>query len=136
MAGILSLDSRMGVLRNSLSGLAQRQRLIANNLANMDTPGYRALDVPFERVLDREMRNEGDLTLRLTSAGHMQGAGTPQGEAPIERRQAVFRSDGNGVDPDAEMEMLSETALQFDAVTQLLNARIAILRSAVNEGRR
>ncbi len=136
MASILSLDSRVGILRSSLSGLAQRQRLIANNLANMDTPGYRALDVPFERVLDREMRKEGDLALRLTSAGHMQGTGVSQTEAAIERRQAVFRSDGNGVDVDAEMEMLSETAIQFDAVAQLLNARVAILRSAVNEGRR
>ncbi|MGI5836053.1 MAG: flagellar basal body rod protein FlgB [Chloroflexota bacterium] len=136
MANILSADHRMQILQNSLSGLSQRQRLIANNLANIDTPGYRSFDVPFEQVLERTITNGPDLPLQLTSAGHI---GAPSGTMPsltAVQSPSVLRTDGNGVDVDAEMAKLSETVIQFNAVTQLLSAKLAILQSAATEGRR
>lgn len=136
MEGILSADQRIQLLRESLSGLTHRQQLIANNLANVDTPGYRSFDVPFEQLLERQIKREGELPLRLTAAGHMSASVGAPGELAAVRRRETFRVDGNGVDVDAEMERLSETAIQFSAVTQLLSARIAILKSAVTEGRR
>lgn len=136
MAGILSADRRMQILENSLTGLTQRQRLIANNLANVDTPGYRSFDTPFEQVLERNVVRGRDLPLRVTSAGHMNGSGAAMTSLTAEQCPSVFRADGNGVDVDAQMEKLSETAIQFNTVTQLLSARMAILRSAATEGRR
>lgn len=136
MANILSGDQRMQVLQTSLSGLTQRQRLIANNLANVDTPGYRSFDVPFEQVLSRTISNGRDLQLKLTSAGHMRASGGAKDTLAAVQSPAVFRTDGNGVDVDIEMEKLSETVIQFNAVTQLLSTRMAILQSAATEGRR
>jgi len=134
--GILWADERMQLLRESLTGLTQRQQVIANNLANMDTPGYRTIDVPFEQVLGRQLGREGEMTLTRTSAGHIGAPQVGMSGASGEQGQLVFRTDGNGVDVDAEMERLAETGIQFSAVTQLLSARIAILKSAVSEGRR
>lgn len=136
MAGILSADQRFQALKSSLSGLTQRQRLIASNLANVDTPGYRSFDVPFEQVLERNISYGRDLPLHITSAGHMSATRGTMGPLPAVQSPSVFRIDGNGVDIDAEMEKLSETAIQFNAVTQLLSAKLAVLQSAATEGRR
>ena len=134
--GIISANQRLGLLENSLSGLSQRQKLIANNLANVDTPGYRSFDVPFEQVLERSIAQGKELPLTLTKVGHISAFNASPASFTAEQRPAVYRTDGNGVDVDAEMEKLSETAIQFNAVAQLLSARIAVLSSAVTEGRR
>ena len=122
------------LLHSSLSGLVKRQQAIANNLANMDTPGYRAMDVPFEQVLSREMRKEGEIRLAVTQPGHMASPSTME-QALAVQQPAVFKTDANGVDVDAEMAKLAETSISFNAVTQLMSGRLAIMRMAVREGR-
>ena len=129
------LDGTSLLLRQGLSGLTRRQELIANNLANMDTPGYRAADVPFEQVLDRQIRQSGDIPMLMTADLHMNG-GTSQLARMETTMGAAMREDGNGVDVDYEMSRLAETTIQFNAVTQLFAARMALLRSAVTDGRR
>ncbi len=129
------LDGPGQLLQESLSGLVKRQQLIANNLANVDTPGYRAMDIPFEQVLDREIRKEGDLRMVVTDPGHV-GSSPVMEQALSKQQPVVFRTDRNGVDVDAEMSRLAETSIQFDAVSQLMAGRLAIMRMAVSDGRR
>jgi flagellar basal-body rod protein FlgB len=129
------LVDRTGLLlHESLSGLVKRQQLITNNLANVDTPGYKALDVPFEQVLNREIGKQGDLRMVVTQPGHISSDGTME-QALSMQQPVVFRTDANGVDMDAEMARLAETSVQFDAVSQLMAGRLAIMRMAVREGR-
>lgn len=135
MAGGPLLDGPGQILQGSLSGLVRRQQLISNNLANVDTPGYRALEVPFEQVLDREMAREGRFAMVMTSPAHMGSSGA-QEQALSVQQQGMFRTDGNGVDVDAEMARLAETAIDFNAVSQLMAARLSILKLAITEGRR
>ncbi|MGE5620276.1 MAG: flagellar basal body rod protein FlgB [Sphingomonadaceae bacterium] len=130
---LLDLTGRL--LQESLSGLTKRQQLISNNLANMDTPGYRALEIPFEQVLDREMRKEGQLAMAATSPAHFRSPDTME-QALSMQQTAVFRTDRNGVDVDAEMARLAETTIEFTALTQLMAGRLALLRTAITEGRR
>ena len=134
MAGGLLLDGTGQLLQQSLSGMVKRQQLIANNLANMDTPGYRAMDVPFEQVLTKEIRRGGDLRMAVTQPGHMDSS-TPTQQAVGLQEPVVFRTDGNGVDVDAEMTKLAETSINFNAVTQLMAGRLAIMRMAISEGK-
>ncbi len=129
------LDGAGLLLHESLSGLVKRQQLISNNLSNVDTPGYRSLDVPFEQVLDREIRKEGQLALAVTDPGHIGGPNAME-QALSMQQPAVFRADQNGVDMDAEMARLAETAIEFNAVSQLMAGRLAMLRMAANDGRR
>lgn len=129
------LDGTGRLLQEGLSGLVKRQQLIANNLANVDTPRYRAMDVPFEQVLDREIRKEGELQLAVTQPGHIATPAAME-QALSMQQPVVFRTDGNGVDVDAEMASLAETTVNFNAVSQLMAGRLAIMRMAVNDGRR
>jgi flagellar basal-body rod protein FlgB len=113
-------------LRAALSGLAARQRSIANNVANIDTPKYKASEVRFEDALKTAIsRGQG-------------GEATDQSSlnASVSRRTLLdataSRADGNNVDIDREMEMLGETNLSYSALTQVMATRIGILRNVVN----
>ncbi len=130
------LEASGQVLRKSLSGLAERQRLIAGNLANIDTPGYRSRDIPFEQVLYQEMQESKGLPLVATAPGHLAASAAFGRPLAAVERQSVFQRDGNGVDVDAEMARLSETVIEYNTLAQLLTARLSILRAAVTEGRR
>lgn len=129
-------DGPSRLLRQSLSGLVQRQQLIANNLANIDTPGYRSVDIDFERALQRRLAADQRLPILVTSPAHMSTTGGWAEQQGTLLRAPAFREDGNGVDVDAEMARLSETVIQYNVVSQLLAARIALMRLAVTEGRR
>ncbi len=127
-------DGQVQLLHQALSGLARRQELIANNVSNVDTPGYRSMDIRFEQVLDRQLRREGDLPLVRTATTHMSGPSIVE-QAMSSQDNLVFRTDGNGVDVDAEMSRLAETGIGYNVVTQLLNARLGLMRLAVKDGR-
>jgi flagellar basal-body rod protein FlgB len=113
-------------LRAALSGLAARQRSIANNVANIDTPNYKASEVRFEDALKTAIsRGQGGETTDQSSLN-----------ASVSRRTLLdataSRADGNNVDIDREMEMLGETNLSYSALTQVMATRIGILRNVVN----
>jgi flagellar basal-body rod protein FlgB len=112
-------------LRAAMSGLAARQRAIANNVANVDTPGFKATEVRFEDALKTAINR---------------GKGTPAADqaslnADVTRASLVYatsaRADGNNVDIDREMEMLGEANLNYSALTQAMQTRIGILRNVI-----
>jgi flagellar basal-body rod protein FlgB len=113
-------------LRAALSGLAARQRTIANNVANVDTPNFKASEVRFEDALKTAISrgrpgsspDQATLNAATSRTSHSDATST--------------RADGNNVDIDREMEMLSEANLTYSALTQVMSTRIGILRNVVN----
>jgi flagellar basal-body rod protein FlgB len=100
-------------------GLYQtRHRVLAENVANVETPGYRARDVDFGTALAEAF-----------------AAGAPPAESIVERRAAA-KIDGNSVDLDTEMARLSENALTIVALSQILSRRYAGLKAAIDGGSR
>ena len=105
--------------------MAARQRTIANNIANVDTPNFKASEVRFEDALKTAI-----------SRGQA-GAQTDQSllNASVSRRSLLdataMRADGNNVDIDREMEVLGETNLNYSALTQVMSTRIGILRNVI-----
>ncbi|MDE3195074.1 MAG: flagellar biosynthesis protein FlgB [Acidobacteriota bacterium] len=97
-----------------LSWLSERQEVIASNIANADTPGYKALDV-----------EPGDFSATLNEAK----------EAIVEVPGLPSRNDGNNVSMDREARLLAENNVRFNLATQLLRSQIKELRSAIEEGR-
>lgn len=95
--------------------LAQRQRLVASNLANLDTPGYRTRDVDFQ----------------------FEYMSLAQGAQPqvIEPEGLVVKNDGNNVSLDREARLLAENALRFNVASSLLRGEIREMRKAIEEGR-
>jgi flagellar basal-body rod protein FlgB len=127
-------------LRVALDGLARRQKAIANNIANVDTPNFKASEVRFEDHLAAALRQRGGgLPLARTAAGHLPGQ--PGRLADVRPREEIvhsltYRNDGNNVDIDAQMSALAETQLRHAALTQLLGGHLSSLRSIINDGRR
>jgi len=117
-------------LRAALSGLAARQRVISHNVANVDTPNFKASVVNFEDALRDAIAGR---------AGQRDGSQAAL-NARVSQASVVTdtegRADGNNVDIDREMVQLAETTLSFGALTQIMATRLAIMRSVITDGRR
>jgi flagellar basal-body rod protein FlgB len=113
-------------LRAAMSGLAARQRAIANNVANVDTPGFKATEVRFEDALKNAVaRGNSSASIDQTSLNAAVSRTTP-----LDR--TTSRADGNNVDIDREMELLGEANLNYSAMTQVMSTRLGILRNVIN----
>lgn len=113
-------------LRAAMSGLAARQRAIANNVANVDTPGFKASEVRFEDTLKNAIsRGQSGKSINQTELNASVSHGTLIDAT-------ATRADGNNVDIDREMEMLSEANLNYSALTQVMATRIGILRNVIS----
>jgi flagellar basal-body rod protein FlgB len=105
-------------LERALSGASLRQQAIAQNIANVNTPGYRRQDVDFESALQ---------------AAWDQGSGSVEQVAPTVQTDmaSVMRADGSSVDIDTEAAEQAKNGLQYEAVSSVMKARTAILKSAI-----
>jgi len=132
MGGLMTSSSNVNFsgadsyLQAAMSGLAARQRAIANNIANADTPNFKASEVRFEDALKTAIsRGQGNSTIDQSSLNRS-----------VSRSSLLdatsSRADGNNVDIDREMEMLGEANLNYSALTQVMTSRIATLRNVIN----
>ena len=138
-------DAASRVVRTALSGLQLRQQTIAHNVANVDTPGYRAQQVRFEDQLRAELaaprRDPQVVRLGLATTHERHIPLEPQVrrfETQLritESLDGTLRNDGNTVDIDREMTQLAETQIVYNALAQVQTNRFAQLRNAIREGR-
>jgi len=123
----------------ALTGLATRQRVITNNVANVDTQDFKASTVSFEQTLRRaSSRDDGGFKM-FSVANAVAGPD----DAPADAKATVTvladttrRREGNNVDIDQEMVELAETNITYNALAQLTSSRLQVLRTIVNDGRR
>jgi flagellar basal-body rod protein FlgB len=111
----MSFDGAGLDLGRFLSYLAQRQEVIASNIANADTPGYKARDV--------EMPADFSAALQEASGDVVETPGLPS------------RNDGNSVNIDREARLLAENTIKFSLTTQIIRSQLKDIRSAIDEGR-
>jgi flagellar basal-body rod protein FlgB len=115
----------------ALDWLSRRQEALAANLANIDTPGYLAVEVSFEAALEEER-----LRLRRTHAGHLDDPGRVRGETELVHVPGLRpRADGNNVSLDREIRQMSRNRFLFAVAAQLAQSRLQALRTAIAEGR-
>ena len=94
--------------------LSARQKLVASNIANVDTPGYQTQDIDFQR----ELRNAAGGAPSAVNVGGL----------PV-------KNDGNNVSLDRESRLLAENALRFQMASTILRGQIAQIKSAIDEGK-
>lgn len=125
-------DTTLNTVGRWLNGLSGRQRSIADNIANIDTPGYQRREVPFEAELRRAVVAGGQ-RLAITDSRHMPIATTRGNGNGLQAVQQFNsnRLDGNNVDIDQEMVTLAETQLRFQAAASALNSRLAQVRNVI-----
>lgn len=113
------------LLAQSLTLRSRRQQVIAGNIANLDTPGYTARDLPFREVLQLYAQRGGPVSPVRTHPAHLSPPGTA----------GLVRDRGEPVDLDQEMVLLGENLLQFQSAVQLLNRKLEGLRTVLEGGR-
>lgn len=113
---------------------ARKQQVITSNLANSETPGYRAKELNFAGVLEREL--EGSETLRRTRENHIVDTPILVREMEVEERVSdAMGRDGNNVDLDKEMTQLAQNVLKFSVVSRLYQQKIQLIKFSLREGR-
>jgi flagellar basal-body rod protein FlgB len=119
-------------LRRQMAIAAAKQVVAAGNLANVNTPGYRARAVDFTAALERELG--GTISLAGTAEGHLQGT-VSEAVGTEEIKGLPMRRDGNNVQIDRELLTMSTAAGEFARAQTALAARFRMVRYALNEGR-
>ena len=107
------LDRVAGQLERYMDLLAARQKLVAANIANADTPGYRAQDIDFQAEFQSTL------------------SGNPR---VVEASGLAVKNDGNNVSLDRESRLLAENAMRFNAASNLMRGQIQLVREAIKEG--
>ena len=108
-------------LERAISGASMRQSLLANNLANAETPGFRRMDLDFHGALAEAMRTGDAQAIDTTAFSPKQD-------------QQTLRADGNGVDIDTESAAMAKNGLEYEALVSVAKARIQIVQSAMGVG--
>jgi flagellar basal-body rod protein FlgB len=125
-------DRSMQVLKQALDGLSTRQQVISRNLANIDTPGYQAQSVNFESLLKRMIQGGSELRLDSTHSGHLKVQAAPIGSSSISLRPGgSLRADQNNVDIDVELTEMTETGIQYQALSQAASKKLQLLKTIV-----
>lgn len=131
MSGWLDLPV-MNVLEKGLDASSQRQRVLSNNVANVDTPNFKRSDVDFQKVLGQALGEVGDdLPLKVTSPLHLQKPEAANTSGVVTDQSSTFRTDGNNVDIDREMTNVAENGLYYNSVTQAVSSQLGLLRMVI-----
>lgn len=132
------IDKMTGTLhfhQEALNLRDQRQQVLANNIANADTPNFKARDFDFASELQKAATQgrQQATALARTSAGHMGGSGTEALDVSNMqyRIPAQSRLDGNTVDMDMERSKFLDNSVRYQASLTFMNSRIKSLRSAM-----
>jgi flagellar basal-body rod protein FlgB len=135
---MMLIDRTMQLLSRTLDLRQARQRVIASNIANEETPGYRATELNFQDSLQAARRGKGFVSLAVTQDQHIGPRGdsvqqvmgkldsVPAGDIPL---------DANSVNIELEMAKMSDNAMQYNVAADLLARKFRGLLNAIREGR-
>ena len=127
-----NLDNALGLHEVALRVRAQRLEVLSSNLANSDTPNYKARDIDFKSVLSNyESNTVSGSTLKTTHSGHIQQPRGVMGGELKYHNPLQPSIDGNTVDPQVEKAKFMENALQYQATLSFIDSRISTLRKAI-----
>jgi flagellar basal-body rod protein FlgB len=125
-------DRGIETLTGWLRGLSRRQGAISNNIANIDTPGYVRQEVNFETELQRQF-GRGTTGMAATDARHFTAGSNLRGQLGMDPQQllASSRMDGNTVDIDQEMVLLTETQMRYQAASRAISTKLSNIRTVI-----
>lgn len=129
---IHKLDDTFRFYEHAANLRAQRQQLIASNIANADTPHFKARDFNFKTALEGAGASR---TVKLTTTAMQHVASSPGG--PADNEQLLYRAavqgsvDGNTVDMDVERSQFADNAIHYEANLTFISDQIRIMRAAI-----
>lgn len=130
------IDTEIAFVQSALNLRARRQEILAGNIANSDTPNYKARDLDFSVALKSAMGAEGGpLKLARTAGAHLDGVASSTASANVKFRSSVQPSlDGNTVDPDVERAHFTENSLHYQFLLDRAAASFKTMNLALGVG--
>ncbi|MAZ49921.1 MAG: flagellar basal body rod protein FlgB [Halobacteriovoraceae bacterium] len=131
-------DKTLQALASAIKFREMRQEVIASNIANAETPGYKAKRVDFEEALARALDVDGELTMKVNDQKHFNvGGGGFKNLKPdiYEDPNGIVSEDGNTVDVQDEMIRQADNQLMYDTLVQLMNKKLGIKKYIINSER-
>lgn len=131
-----NIQQHLGAYTQALNLRTHRQQVLASNIANADTPDYKARDFDFKAAFETAVgkrEDVGAVSMARTHGGHMGGQGAGQGLVNLQfRTEKQSAVDGNTVDMDVERAQIADNAMQYQIVAQFLSDKINGLRTAIS----
>ncbi|MGB3620554.1 flagellar basal body rod protein FlgB [Ketobacter sp. MCCC 1A13808] len=129
----ISIDKHFGVAQQALELRSMRANVLANNIANADTPGYKARDIDFQEMLKSRLGETSDsVGINGTHSGHQ--LTTPQGNTMtgLKFRTPTQPSiDGNTVDAQVEKTQFVQNTIEFQTAFEFMNGKVKSLLTAI-----
>jgi len=129
-----SIEQSLSVFSQALNLRTQRHQVLASNIANADTPNYKVRDFSFETAMQNAMAERSDVgrvDMARTSAGHIERSGAGGSAAFKFGTETQSAVDGNTVDMDVERAQITENAMQYQILAQLISNKFQGIRSAL-----
>ncbi|MBI4995864.1 MAG: flagellar basal body rod protein FlgB [Rhodocyclales bacterium] len=131
------IDQHLGTLRNVANLRAYRQEVLASNIANADTPNYKARDFDFSAALENAKAGRAGFTIARTSPRHLSaqdssGVGkVPNGVNVLYRGEYQANVDGNTVNMDVERSAFAENAVQLESALTFVREEFRRMQTAI-----
>ena len=129
-------NGTISILEKSLDMRSMKHNLLVSNIANKDTPNYKAFDLAVEEEMQKLTGTNKTVNLWKTQAGHLGANGETYSEVSITKSSKGFEQniDGNTVDIEKEMTNLAENNLLYDAMAQIMRKKLQGLKVAIQGG--
>ena len=118
-------------MMSRMSWLTERQQVLAQNVANADTPNFKPKDLKALSFRDMVGGSTGKLALAATQANHLTSAGGSAAFRPVVDRKAELSPSGNGISIEDQMLKVSSTANEFQMMTNLYRRHVAMLKTVL-----
>jgi len=129
-------NKTIDLLEKSLDIRNEKNRVISANIANQDTPGFRAKELNFKETLKTVFNPSSSIKLSTTSPSHLGGVSNASPSLLLaEIPGASKRLDGNSVDSEMEMAKLAENQIHYNASVQFISEKFKMLYYAITEGK-
>ena len=130
----ITFDNALGVFPHTLQFRSERAQVLSGNLANIDTPGFKAKDLDFDKVLGQQ---KAAIRLGVTDTSHISLSGNPDLDAALVNGAIVERdveqpsADGNTVDLGKEQAAFMRNRMEFETSFTFLRAKFSGLETAI-----
>jgi len=130
----ISFDKAFGLHVQGMIVRAERAEVLASNIANADTPGYKAKDIDFRKMLTQASQHQQQLGMSRTNPKHFDMRMELNNNVQFRNPNQPDTGDGNTVDTQVEQNLYLQNSLEYQASLQFLNGRINGLRKAITGG--
>jgi flagellar basal-body rod protein FlgB len=127
-------SSNIKAIERGLEGAQLRQKAISNNIANVDTPNYKAKQVSFKHTLSDAM-NDSKLKANRTNTQHVEFSTTKKSAVVETNRATMYNHNQNNVDIDLEMAELAKNQIYYNALIDRINGSFNSLQTVIKGGR-